>query len=144
MHLCIFHLKLSSSPNFAKLEFKIKLKNKTFMNLTWNKIPFEWIVSSTSRAKLKTNALFPRLQKYQDFQSKHKQLIKFLEKTGGVKDFISSVGSRLVSGDEPEELIGVSKHENPPCFSGHSFDWRKDRSTSSSNIIAQWVVMVTR
>jgi hypothetical protein len=53
-----------------------------------------------------------------------KYMIKICAKTRGVKDFISSVGSRLVSGNchEPEEPIGVSKHENPPCFSGHSFD----------------------
>jgi hypothetical protein len=43
--------------------------------------------------------------------------------------FISSVGSRLVSGNfhEPEEPVGVSKHENSPCFSGHSlWDTRFD------------------
>jgi hypothetical protein len=74
--------------------------------------------------KLKTNTLFPRLQKYQDFQSKLENYDQNLCKNQGVKDFISSVGSRLVSGNchEPEEPIGVSKHENPPCFSGHSFD----------------------
>jgi hypothetical protein len=31
--------------------------------------------------KLKSNALFPGLQKYQDFQPKHKQLIKLFEKS---------------------------------------------------------------
>jgi hypothetical protein len=53
-----------------------------------------------------------------------KYIIKICAKARGVKDFISSVGSRLVSGNchEPEEPIGVRKHENPPCFSGHSFD----------------------
>jgi hypothetical protein len=39
----------------------------------------------------------------------------------------------LVSGNchKPKEPIAVSKHENLPCFCRHSFDWRKDRSTSS-------------
>jgi hypothetical protein len=80
------------------------------------------------------------------FSQNSKIMIKICTKTRGVKDFISSVGSRLASGNchEPEEPIGVSKHENPPCFSRHLFDWRIDRSTSSSNIIAQWYWTIIR
>jgi hypothetical protein len=51
-------------------------------------------------------------------------MIKIFAKTRVMKDIISIVGSRLVSGNchEPEEPTGVSKHENPPCISGHLID----------------------
>jgi hypothetical protein len=73
--------------------------------------------------KLKTNTLFPRLQKYQDFQSKLENYDQNLCKnqlTRGVKDFISSVGWRLVSGNchEPDEPISLSHDDEYPPFLG--------------------------
>ena len=63
--------------------------------------------------KIGALALFPRIYK--------------TVKNWGVKDFISSEGSQLVSGknSEPEKPFGVSKGRNPPCFCGQFFDWRK-------------------